>query len=843
MAITITANNANGDGSGIDVTAYLGTFVSPSYSPVGFGYFSNSNNDFSGNQYTVTEQQNLIPDTSKQAIVFESGGGGNSIDYDFNTHIVGGDLDAISFGYGVTYNSGTDSFPLSQLDLRISGLGFVNQTGAGSTVEALLNDGRIASITNLSNLLAANAIVFAGSTGADLFTGYAHNDTMTGGGGNDALNGANGTDTAVYSGNKADYTISSNGSSWTITDNRGGTPDGFDTLTGVEFAQFADQTFALTASPVPVASNDSVLAGKNLPTTINVLANDTDSDGTLVPSTVTVVDAPSHGSASVNPTTGAITYTPTKDYAGADSFTYTVRDNNNNVSGKATVSITVGRLTLTSADEAFVGDLNAIGAVEVDGAGGADYLSGSNNPATAGADIFFGGAGNDVLFGGPGNDRLEGNAGDDILRSGSGNDTMIGGDGNDSYGIRIFRNATSATLDSGTVTIIDNDGVLWNGTIRPNPMPSGWPPGQQPAATAGFQIAGNATFVSFGKYDLAVTDDQGGTRHYALGWNGGDLTITAGNEVVTIKDYVNGTFGIKLPTVHWSESVQIGPHPAGWLPTGVGDFNGDGTSDLAWHNAGANSIDIWKLANGKWAGSADVGSHPAGYQPVGVGDFNHDGTSDMLWYNPTTHDTDIWILNNGQWAASSTIGLHPPGYEISGIGDFNNDGTSDVLWFNPTTLDTDIWTLNNGKWAASSTIGLHPPGYDIAGIGDFNNDGTSDVLWVNPATNETDVWILNNGKWAASTTIGPHPGGYNVAGIGDFNKDGTSDVVWYNPSNNDVDVWLVQNGQWAGSVGLGQHPAGATLVDVGDFDNNGVSDIMWRNTADNSIDTWLLDFS
>ena len=137
MAITITAYSA-----GIDVTAYLNTFVSPNYSPVGFGYFSSNPNDFSGNQYAVTEQPNLIPDAGEQAIVFESGGGGNSIDYDFSTHIVSGDLDAISFGYGVTYDGGTDSFPLSQLDLRISGLGLVDQTGAGSMVEALLNDGR-----------------------------------------------------------------------------------------------------------------------------------------------------------------------------------------------------------------------------------------------------------------------------------------------------------------------------------------------------------------------------------------------------------------------------------------------------------------------------------------------------------------------------------------------------------------------------------------------------------------------------------------------------------------------------------------------------------------------------
>src|SRR5262245_59913151 len=66
MAITITAFNTNGDSTGIDVTAYLATFVSPNYSPVGFGYFSSSDTDFSGNQYATTEQENLIPDATKQ---------------------------------------------------------------------------------------------------------------------------------------------------------------------------------------------------------------------------------------------------------------------------------------------------------------------------------------------------------------------------------------------------------------------------------------------------------------------------------------------------------------------------------------------------------------------------------------------------------------------------------------------------------------------------------------------------------------------------------------------------------------------------------------------------------
>jgi hypothetical protein len=295
--------------------------------------------------------------------------------------------------------------------------------------------------------------------------------------------------------------------------------------------------------------------------------------------------------------------------------------------------------------------------------------------------------------------------------------------------------------------------------------------------------------------------------------------------------------------LHWIKSVDIGAHPAGWLPAGFGDYNNDGTSDVFWYNSSNGDGEVWKLQNGQWAGSVDNGNHPSGYIPVGSGDFNHDGTSDVLWTNPATSDTDIWLLSNGQWAGSTTIGTHPAGYQIAGVGDFNHDGTSDVVWFNSSNNDVDVWLVQNGHWAGSVDAGTHPAGYQIAGIGDFNHDGTSDILWVNPTTLDTDIWLLNNGGWAGSTTIGTHPAGYRVAGIGDFNQDGTSDVVWYNPTTNDVDIWLVQNGHWAGSVGLGAHPAGSQLIGVGDFDHNGVPDIMWRDSVSGHIENWLLNFS
>jgi Ca2+-binding RTX toxin-like protein len=203
MAITITVYNANGDSAGIDVADYLADFDT-SFSPAGYGYFSGS--EFSGQQYAATEQSNLIPDTAKQSLVFNSVGGGFS--YSMATHIVSGTVGEVSFGQGLTKNLSNSTFVLSQLDLRISEL--------NSAANQLLLDALSGNITTLANLLSANAINFVGSSGADVFAGYSHDDTLSGAGGNDTLTGNGGNDTFVYDGKGAD----------TVTDFEGGAGQG-----------------------------------------------------------------------------------------------------------------------------------------------------------------------------------------------------------------------------------------------------------------------------------------------------------------------------------------------------------------------------------------------------------------------------------------------------------------------------------------------------------------------------------------------------------------------------------------------------------------------------------------
>jgi Bacterial Ig domain len=107
-------------------------------------------------------------------------------------------------------------------------------------------------------------------------------------------------------------------------------------------------TISLTVSPVddaPVAVDDTVVvqmnSGSNTPTPLTVLVNDTDADNPspLQIFTITGLTQPTSGTAAI--VGNAVEYTPNILYLGSDSFTYTISDQNGNISGTATVNITV----------------------------------------------------------------------------------------------------------------------------------------------------------------------------------------------------------------------------------------------------------------------------------------------------------------------------------------------------------------------------------------------------------------------------------------------------------------------------------------------------------------------
>ncbi|MCB9159701.1 MAG: tandem-95 repeat protein [Caldilineaceae bacterium] len=78
----------------------------------------------------------------------------------------------------------------------------------------------------------------------------------------------------------------------------------------------------LAVNDAPTPGADIARTDEDTPVTVDVLANDSDIDGESL--TVAGVDAPGHGTAAL--VDGSIVYTPTADFAGSDSFAYTVAD-------------------------------------------------------------------------------------------------------------------------------------------------------------------------------------------------------------------------------------------------------------------------------------------------------------------------------------------------------------------------------------------------------------------------------------------------------------------------------------------------------------------------------------
>jgi VCBS repeat-containing protein len=129
---------------------------------------------------------------------------------------------------------------------------------------------------------------------------------------------------------------------YTPDENFNGT-DGFSYLANDGSGDSLVASVTITVNPVndaPVAGADSYSVDEDATLTIDaaagVLANDTDIDGD--PLTATLVTGPANGTLTLN-SDGSFSYTPTANFNGSDSFTYSVSDGTTTVEATATITV------------------------------------------------------------------------------------------------------------------------------------------------------------------------------------------------------------------------------------------------------------------------------------------------------------------------------------------------------------------------------------------------------------------------------------------------------------------------------------------------------------------------
>jgi Ca2+-binding RTX toxin-like protein len=278
----------------------------------------------------------------------------------------------------------------------------------------------------------------------------------------------------------------------------------------------------------------------------------------------------------------------------------------------------------------------------------------------------------------------------------------------------------------------------------------------------------------------------------------------------------------------------------------VGDFNGDGHTDLVLANWLSGDVSVLLGAgDGSFAAPANymVGT---GCSPnsVVVGFFNSDRTPDLAVANGGCNNVSI-LLGNGDGTFGASQGF---GVDINvspnqlATGDFNDDGNLDLVVASAGDLGASV-LLGRGDGTFSSAPGVNNAGDtpQAVAVGDFNGDTISDLAFADDPSGpngEISIVLGNGDGTFDQQRFIQYPVGSSTTSVAaaDFNDDSVLDLA---TTDDFGAVWVlpgVGNGTFGTAMSFPVNDAYA--LTVGNFDANPLPDMAVASPDPNEV--WVL---
>jgi len=327
----------------------------------------------------------------------------------------------------------------------------------------------------------------------------------------------------------------------------------------------------------------------------------------------------------------------------------------------------------------------------------------------------------------------------------------------------------------------------------------------------------------------------------------------------------------------------------------VGDFNGDGFSDLSIGSPGfTNNNGIVEFSFGSQAGLSenlvivDGISNPSttgesyGSCLEYVKDLNNDGYDDIIVCSidhDSNGDSGLVELFFGGSQSNTWVKMDSPnqllqgknyGQSVSADGDLNGDGFVDLVIGNTGDLqDSSGFSSVEIRYGSATGFDYDPNsqfqstipgtlfGYKVQIINDLNNDGFDELFISEPYNTTNDfnsgnVWVFYGNSSGINNLPddriygGPNQLlGLNFASAGDSNQDGYADFLITRrstPTNTNIDLYLgsqtgfVNNGLMVSS---GDLTLGQSISNFGDSNNDGLSEFLYSSNMVNENQTYL----
>ncbi len=344
----------------------------------------------------------------------------------------------------------------------------------------------------------------------------------------------------------------------------------------------------------------------------------------------------------------------------------------------------------------------------------------------------------------------------------------------------------------------------------------------------GTGLGGGSAFSAAMDFSAGTNSDPRAIAAGDFDRNGKVDLATANYGTNNVSVLLNDT-ALCTPGFNDAVNYSVGANP---YATTVGDFNGDGSPDLATANDGDDNVSV-QLGDGdgtfQTAVNYNVGANP-GF--IVTGDFNRDGKLDLAVSNYQDANISVLIGNgNGtfQTAVNYSVGNGP--YSIS-VGDFDHDGKPDLAVANNQNNNVGVLIGNgNGTFqtAVNYSVGTSP--FSIASA-DLNGDGKLDLVTPNYNSHNVSVLIGNgDGTFQTAVNYNADTNPSSVA-IGDFDRDGDADLAVLNFISNNVSMLLGNgNGTFQTAVNTSTGGQFSLSVVAGDFNGDGKLDLAMADTG------------
>lgn len=231
-----------------------------------------------------------------------------------------------------------------------------------------------------------------------------------------------------------------------------------------------------------------------------------------------------------------------------------------------------------------------------------------------------------------------------------------------------------------------------------------------------WSVVGQRDFTGHGNADILLRDTAGNVGMWLM--NGDQIASASvlGNVPTAWSVAATGDFNNdQMADILWrdnlgnvgiwfmngatiSQSAVIGNVPASWVIAGA-DMNGE----IFWRNTATGEVGVWMMSGTTIARTVDLGPVPLSWTIAGVGDFDGNGSTDILWRD-NLGNVGVWLMNGTQIMSTAALGNVPSNWTIAETGDYNGDTKSDILWTD-NLGNVGAWFMNGATVSSVANYG------------------------------------------------------------------------------------------------------------------------------------------